>query len=95
MNTPDLMRERLAALVPSHLEIHDDSHLHAGHAGAASGGGHYRLLIVSAQFVAQSRLARQRTVLAQLGDLMQQRIHALSMTTLTPDEYAAQASDAA
>lgn len=83
----DLMRERLATLEPSVLDIRDDSHRHAGHVGAAGGGGHYYLLIVSERFVAQSRLDRQRAVLAELGELMRGPIHALSMATLTPDEY--------
>lgn len=94
MDTPTLIRDRLAALEPSLLEVRDDSHLHAGHAGSASGGGHYHLLIVSSRFAAQSRLARQRAVLDALGELMQGPIHALSMSARTPDEHAAQAPKA-
>lgn len=93
MDTPSLIRQRLAALEPSVLEVRDDSHLHAGHAGARS-GGHYHLLIVSERFGAQSRLARQRAVLDALGELMQGPIHALSMSARTPDEHAAQADKA-
>lgn len=93
--TVDRIRVRLAALEPSVVEVRDDSHRHAGHAGAAGGGGHYHLLIVSPRFVAQSRLARQRAVLAELGDLMQGPIHALSMSALTPDEYAVQTPSSA
>lgn len=79
------IRARLASLEPSALDISDESAAHAGHAGAKS-GGHYRLRIVSARFSGQNTLARQRAVYAALGDLMQTRIHALTMTTLTHEE---------
>jgi BolA protein len=75
------------AFSPSHIEVLDESHLHAGHAGAATGGGHFRLLLVSKQFEGQSRMARQRLVYAALGDWMGSEIHALSMRTLTPEEW--------
>ena len=71
---------------PLECQIDDESALHAGHAGAASGGGHYRLRIVSAHFVGLNRLARQRLVYDALHALMQREIHALSMKTLTPAE---------
>ena len=81
------IEERLrAALQPEALELTDDSAAHAGHAGAASGGGHYHLNIVSPQFVGKLRVARHRMVYAALGDLMQQHIHALAITALTPAE---------
>lgn len=80
------IRERLAALQPVALEIADDSAQHAGHAGAASGGGHYTLRIVSARFTGQSRVARHRLVYDTLGTLMQHQIHALALTALAPDE---------
>ena len=80
------MRERLAALQPNTLEIADDSAQHAGHAGAASGGGHYTLRIVSARFAGQSRVARHRLVYDTLGTLMQHQIHALALTALAPGE---------
>jgi BolA protein len=80
--------ERLrAAFDPRHLEVIDESHLHAGHAGAKSGAGHYRALIVSAKFSGISRIERQRLVYAALADEMGPEIHALSMTTLAPDEW--------
>jgi len=82
------LREGLAAL---HVEVADESHLHAGHAGAASGGGHFRATIVSPRFEGLSRVARQRLVYAALGELMQREIHALAMTTLTPAEWKAPA----
>lgn len=61
------------------LTVEDESHLHAGHAGAASGRGHFRLRIVSAQFAGLSHLARHRAVYAALAALMQTDIHALSI----------------
>lgn len=79
------METRLAVLAPSHLDIHDDSAAHAGHAGAGS-GGHYDLLIVSTAFSGKNRIQRQRLVYQALGDLMQNGIHALAMRTLTPEE---------
>ena len=80
------MRERLAVLAPIELTIDDESALHAGHAGAASGGGHYRMTLVSAAFAGQPRVARHRLVYDALADLMQREIHALAMTLLAPDE---------
>jgi BolA protein len=72
---------------PLHFELHDESARHAGHAGAAAGGGHYRLVIVSASFEGRSLLERHRLVYEALGDLIGGRIHALSMRTLTPDQW--------
>lgn len=81
-----MMRGRLDALQPQRLEIADDSALHAGHAGARNGGGHYRLIIVSPQFSGLGTLKRHRLVHAALGALMQREIHALSITALSPEE---------
>lgn len=80
------LRRCLAVLAPLRIELIDDSAKHAGHAGARSGGGHYRLFIVSAQFVGQSTLARHRLVHEALGELMRERIHALSIEARAPDE---------
>lgn len=80
------MRERLIPLAPVEIEIEDDSALHAGHAGAASGGGHYRLRIVSPQFSGKGTLERHRIIYGALSDLMQVDIHALSIQALTPEE---------
>ena len=82
------LRQRLASLDPLRLELIDDSAKHAGHAGARSGGGHYRLLIVSESFCGKSTLARHRLVYDALGELMRSRIHALSIQSLAPDEAA-------
>ena len=82
----EALRRRLAALEPLELAIEDESARHAGHAGAASGGGHYRLRLVSRCFEGQTRLARHRLVYDCLDPLMQREVHALSMSLLTPDE---------
>ncbi|HZF17452.1 MAG TPA: BolA family protein [Steroidobacteraceae bacterium] len=82
------MRNALAALAPVELEIVDESHLHAGHDGAKSGRGHYRLRIVSQHFAGLASLARHRAVYAALGKLMSSDIHALTLEALTPAEAA-------
>jgi len=85
--TIERMRERLAAaLAPTLCEIEDESHRHAGHAGAASGGGHYRLRLVSTRFSGLSPLARHRLVYDSLAALMTREIHALTMTLLAPED---------
>lgn len=86
MSTADLIQQRLASLTPENVVLEDESEQHAGHAGAASGGGHYRLTLVSPQFRNLSTLARHRLVYAAMGELMQREIHALSITALTPEE---------
>lgn len=78
-----------AAFAPQHLVIEDESHLHAGHAGAATGRGHFKVEIVSSAFAGQPAVARHRQVYAALGDLMQSDIHALSIQARTPDEASA------
>jgi len=80
------MEQRLAGLEPDLLEIHDESAEHAGHAGAQGGGGHYQVLIVSRRFQGQSRVTRHRMVYEALGAMMQQQIHAVAITALTPEE---------
>lgn len=81
------IRQRLAqALAPVRVEVFDDSHLHAGHAGSESGRGHFRVHIVSERFNGQSPVARHRMVYAALGEMMQTDIHALSIAALSPDE---------
>lgn len=86
MNTIDELKRRLEVLAPISINVADESALHAGHVGARSGGGHYRLTIVSDQFRGASRIARHRMVFEAVGDLMQGRIHALPMNALTPEE---------
>lgn len=80
------MKERLARLQPEKLDITDDSALHAGHAGALSGGGHFRMTIVSPLFAGLPTLARHRMVYDALGAMMKREIHAMSIVAKTPDE---------
>ena len=85
MNNIAAMRAALAVLEPANLVIADESHLHAGHAGAAS-GGHYRLSIVSPRFIGKSTLERHRMVYSALHEMMQHGIHALNIRAFAPDE---------
>lgn len=83
--TAALLRERLSVLEPLSLAIEDESHLHAGHAGAKE-GGHYKITIVTAAFNDQNTVKRHRMIHAAVGDLMRGRIHALSIRAFSPDE---------
>ena len=74
------------ALQPSSLEVEDDSHRHAGHAGARDGRGHFNVDVVSAAFAGLTPLARHRAVYAAVGELMESDIHALAIRARTPDE---------
>ena len=78
---------RLAALSPVVFELADDSAEHVGHAGAAAGGGHFSLVIVSNDFSGLSRIARHRAVLERVGDLIPHPVHALAIRAYTPDEF--------
>ena len=80
-----LLQSRLVSLAPAVVEITDDSAKHAGHAGN-NGGGHLSAKIVSNAFSGLSTVARHRAVFALVADLMPHRIHALSLTVLTPEE---------
>jgi intracellular septation protein len=80
------LRTRLqSSFAPSQLFIEDESHLHAGHAGAAGGHGHFRVRIVAEAFRGVPTVARHRLVYAAVGDLMQTDIHALAIEALCPD----------
>jgi len=79
-----LIRTRLAALEPTTLDIRDDSHLHAGHAGAQGGAGHYHVRIVAARFAGLSPVARHRLVYDLLQDLIPHPIHALALDAQAP-----------
>ena len=86
-DTMSTIEERMRAdLEPASIDLIDESALHAGHAGAASGGGHYRMRIVSPRFTGLSRIARHRLVYDSLSDLMRNAIHALTIEALAPDE---------
>ena len=83
----DLQRELQAALQPDFLEVQDDSHLHAGHAGARE-GRHFSVRIVSARFAGLSRVARHRLVYDALHTLIPRGIHALAIDAKAPEEVA-------
>ena len=82
----EMIRQRLTeALHPDQLDIVDESHLHAGHAGAKeSGGGHFNVTITSNSFVGKSPIQCHRMVYDALGDAMQTDIHALSIKASAP-----------
>ena len=84
------LRARLAPLAPAILEIRDDSAAHAGHAGAAAGGGHFSVLIVSDIFSGLPRLQRHQRVLREVADLLPHPVHALSIKALAPEEFPSQ-----
>ena len=87
MDRVEAIRSKLQqALAPERLEITDDSHLHAGHAGAASGGGHFSVNVVSSRFQGCSTLARHRLVYQAVSDMMPGEIHALSIRARAPEE---------
>jgi BolA protein len=74
-----------AAFAPSVLEVRDDSHRHAGHAGARDGRGHFDVEIASEAFAGLSPLARHRAIYDALGDMMTTDIHALSIRAHAAD----------
>lgn len=89
------MREELETrlregLECTHLEVIDESHLHAGHAGARDGGGHFRAIIVSPRFEGLARVRAQQLVFQTVEEWMGREIHALSMKTFTPETWAAE-----
>lgn len=73
-------------LAPTMLDIVDDSHHHAGHAGARDGKGHYSVRIVSEQFRGLRPMARHQRVYRAVADMMHTDIHALSIVALAPEE---------
>jgi len=87
MNLDSTLRERLAPLHPALLELYDDSAEHAGHAGAATGAGHFSLVIVSEHFSGLGRLARHRAVMERVGDLIPHPLHALVVKAYAPEEF--------
>jgi BolA family transcriptional regulator, general stress-responsive regulator len=83
----EMLRRLNSALSPTRIELIDDSEQHRGHAGYnAAGESHFTLLIESAAFVGKNRVQRQRMVYAALGDLMESRVHALSIQAKAPGE---------
>jgi len=75
------------AFAPVHLRVDDESARHAGHTGAASGGGHFRVVIVSELFRGVDPVSRHSAVYKALGTAMRSDIHALALRTLTPEEW--------
>jgi len=80
-----LRSERECALVPSELEIVDDSAAHAGHAGARE-GGHYKVRVVAEVFRGRSQLERHRLVYGTVATLMARAVHALNIVARAPGE---------
>jgi BolA protein len=76
-----------SALSPARIELTDDSEAHRGHGGYnPSGESHFSLRIQSAAFAGKNRVERQRMIYAALGDLMRERVHALSIRATAPGE---------
>ena len=88
MSVAETIREKLTAqFAPIRLAVIDESHRHAGHAGARpEGETHFNVTITSAAFAGLNRIARQRLVYDALKQELASRVHALSLTTLAPDE---------
>ena len=88
MRVADTIRRKLTEqLSPIRLEISDESYLHAGHEGARpEGETHFSITIVSAAFIGRSRVDRQRLIYQTLANELATRVHALSLTTLAPNE---------
>ena len=85
ISASDIQAELNAALLPVSLEVQDDSHLHAGHAGARE-GRHFSVRIVSERFNGLSRVARHRLVYAALEALIPRGIHALAIDAKAPGD---------
>jgi BolA protein len=85
----EIERRLTSALRPVQLQVYDESDQHIGHAGhRPEGETHFSVAVVSAEFAGKSRVARQRLVFAALGELMQGRVHALSIQATAPGEPA-------
>ena len=87
MERATLIENRLReAFTPQKIEVRDDSHRHAGHEGAKSGGGHFTVTIVSPHFQGKNAVQRHQMIYQALGDMMKKEIHALSIQAFTPEE---------
>ena len=82
----EIERRLQAAFDPESLLVEDESHLHAGHAGARDGRGHFRVSIVSEAFEGLMPIKRHRLVYEAMGELMQTDIHALSIEAIASSE---------
>jgi BolA family transcriptional regulator, general stress-responsive regulator len=85
MSLPDDIKQRLKVYEPTEISLQDQSALHAGHAGN-QGGGHFELKIVSSHFSNKSQVTRHRMIYQALTDLIPQRIHAISILAISPDD---------
>ena len=85
MTADDIQARLQSALAPLQIDVQDDSHLHAGHAGARE-GRHFTVRIRSSRFAGLSRVARHRLVYDSLGSLAEQGVHALAIVAQAPDE---------
>jgi BolA family transcriptional regulator, general stress-responsive regulator len=97
LSVAEQLADRLRqGLSPTHLDVVDFSAAHAGHAGARAGGeSHFSVTVVAEAFAGRSRLERQRLVYGAAADLMQETVHALTITAFTPAEYATRGHSAA
>jgi len=83
----EMLRRLNSSLSPTRIELIDDSEKHRGHGGYnPAGESHFSLAIESAAFAGKGRVERQRMVYAALGDLMRERVHALSIKASAPGE---------
>ena len=83
--TEDIIKIRLAFLKPTQFRLENESDLHRGHKGN-NGGEHFNLFIVSQSFEKKNTMERHRMIYSALEDLIPNKIHALSLKTLAPDE---------
>jgi len=85
--THDALLERFRQGFPkAAIQIEDESHLHAGHAGASGGAGHFRVRVIDARFNGLQRIARHRLVYDVVSDWMPARVHALNIIAMTLEE---------
>lgn len=84
--TSDILQQRLANALEAQVQVVDESHLHAGHEGAKSGGRHFRVTVISPKFTGINTLARHRLVYDAVSDWMQKEIHALAIIAKAPDQ---------
>lgn len=85
--TRDALLERFRQAFPeASIQVEDESHLHVGHAGAAGGAGHFRVRIIDTRFNELQRIHRHRLVYNAVSDWMPERVHALNIIAMTPEE---------
>ncbi|WP_305907922.1 BolA family protein [Methylomarinum sp. Ch1-1] len=87
MRSETIKQKLTEALNPELIEVIDNSAAHAGHLGAAQGGGHYNVTIIADSFAGKSLVQRHQLIYKALGDMMKEEIHALGINALTPTEH--------